>query len=774
MAPVDTQAVGGLDRVGSVPLRAARDVAAHWMARNTTMEAYCGVFLTCKFICRKYPGFAYGRRAYGAYEPLGDLARPVFRSAPGRLSAQSTRDVLRLRARQRVLTVPGMPLSRTPSTPRMTGRHRRSRGAGAAAAVAARLALCALLALLGATAPVAAATDHIIERAVFEDVSGTMGIDDVVGQRFETVGPLLTRGYSRSVHWMRLTVRPADDGGDLVLRIRPTFLDSVTLYEPLAGGAGGWRRDTTGDRTPHAERSFSGIALGFRIQPSADQRTVYLRLETTSSSVLNVSALGADAADIAEWRLGFAHAAFFGMMGLVLVWAVGNLLQRPEPVMGWFVVAQAAYIGYAMALTGHLAPLLPGPLSGHADWLTSFLVCLTPLLAMMLHRAIWLPLEPPALIVRLAHGLIFASAAIILLFLSGQATTLAMQVNAVLVLSAAPFLLMLAFSNLRPSPYGRVMLRSVYGFQAMSLVVSMLPLLGVFDAVEWSLHAPLTHGLIYTALMFGLLQQRGRRLLEEARRAQRSLGDLRGALDREQRRRQAQDRFMAMLTHEIRTPLSVIGLNIGDRHADGERLDAIRQALADANAIVENCMIADRLDHDQAIAGADIVAVDGLIAESIGRLRATDRVRLRIGAVGAITSDRRLVEISVANLLDNALKHSAPHRPVTVRLDRRTDGGADGVAIAFENAPGRAGFPDPDKVFDKYYRASGAHATAGSGLGLYIVQGIAGLLGGSVRYEVAGDKVRFVLWLPKHGPMADPARPAERGGGRGAQGWATA
>lgn len=640
----------------------------------------------------------------------------------------------------------------------MATRQRRARRFAArpctkALAMARRALLLALLMLLGVTAQAMAATDHIIERAVFEDVSGTMDIGEVVGQRFETVGPLLTRGYAQSVHWMRLTVRPAGDGGDVVLRIRPTFLDEVTLYAPAPETADGWRTDTTGDRTPYAERSVDQIALGFRISPSPDRQVFYLRIETTNSTILSVSALDADAARLAEWRLGYVHAAFFGMMGLVLVWALGHLLSRPEPAMAWFTVGHTAYVGFVLASTGYMALLLPAALSGHADWLTNLFLCTTPLLAMMLHRAIWLPLGPPAIIVRIGHGLILASVLVIVLFLSGLAPMLAMQLNALVALSAAPFLLLVAFSDLKLLIYGRKTLRIVYSLQALLMAASMLPLLGVFGAAEWSLNMPLVHGILYTVLMFALLQQRAQWQLEEAGRARHMLGDLRGALVHAQRQRESQDRFMAMLTHEIRTPLSVIGLNIDERHADAERLAAIREALAEANAIVENATLADRLDHDHTIAGDDIVAIDEVIAASIRRFNAVAGVRLRAGLVDAITSDRQLVETAVNNLLDNALKHSAPRFPVTVRLDDQSDGDAAGVAIVFENRPGRAGFPDPDRVFDKFYRASGTNATAGSGLGLYVVQGIADLLGGSVRYEPKGGMVRFVLWLPQRGPV---------------------
>ena len=69
------------------------------------------------------------------------------------------------------------------------------------------------------------------------------------------------------------------------------------------------------------------------------------------------------------------------------------------------------------------------------------------------------------------------------------------------------------------------------------------------------------------------------------------------------------------------------------------------------------------------------------------------------------------------------------------------------------NAVGKAGLPDAQRVFDKYYRAEGAHQRTGSGLGLYLVKSLAEHTGGGITHRVDTDaggapQAVFELWLP--------------------------
>jgi K+-sensing histidine kinase KdpD len=112
-------------------------------------------------------------------------------------------------------------------------------------------------------------------------------------------------------------------------------------------------------------------------------------------------------------------------------------------------------------------------------------------------------------------------------------------------------------------------------------------------------------------------------------------------------------------------------------------------------------------------------------------------------------TDRQLWFIVLNNLLENACKYAAPDTPIEIRMEMRDDtNGAAHLQLTVSNPPNQANWPDPEKIFDKYYRSPQARRQAGTGLGLYLVRNLMQVMGGQIDYAPTKDSVRFVLQLP--------------------------
>ena len=102
----------------------------------------------------------------------------------------------------------------------------------------------------------------------------------------------------------------------------------------------------------------------------------------------------------------------------------------------------------------------------------------------------------------------------------------------------------------------------------------------------------------------------------------------------------------------------------------------------------------------------------------------------------------------MTNLIDNALKYSLSDSGVNVKLESYNTGGASGFKVDVFNSPECVGWPDLNQVFKKYYRAEKSYRFTGSGLGLFLVFGLAQQMNAKLEYVPTESLIGFRLWLP--------------------------
>ncbi|MEI5098782.1 histidine kinase dimerization/phospho-acceptor domain-containing protein [Streptomyces sp. PmtG] len=212
-------------------------------------------------------------------------------------------------------------------------------------------------------------------------------------------------------------------------------------------------------------------------------------------------------------------------------------------------------------------------------------------------------------------------------------------------------------------------------------------------------------------------------------------------------------RFVADVSHELRTPLAAMTMVATVLDEDADRLppDAARAArtvsaeTARLTRLVDDLMEMSRFDAGVArlhLTEADLAAT---VRASLDLRGLTDRVELWLPAAAPALIDVRRVDVIVANLVGNALRHGAP--PVTVALT--TASGVAELTVA-DRGPGLP--PDAlTRVFDRFYKADAARARSeGSGLGTAIAWENARLHGGSIvaANRPEGPGAHFTLRLP--------------------------
>lgn len=214
------------------------------------------------------------------------------------------------------------------------------------------------------------------------------------------------------------------------------------------------------------------------------------------------------------------------------------------------------------------------------------------------------------------------------------------------------------------------------------------------------------------------------------------------------RQRDEQDRFLSMLSHELKTPLSVIHMTLGSLNIAPDVRARVIRAVGAMRRVIERCLQADRLRQGRVTASQQVIRIEVDLAAICADSSAPERCVLQSGTLPSCATDVQLFRVIVSNLIDNALQYGALNRPVEISASAAEQRQRPGIRIDVSNAPGAGGVPDPKRVFRKYYRGVAATSKTGSGLGLHIAEGFARKLGGSLTYQPTGDRVKFSLWIP--------------------------
>ena len=223
----------------------------------------------------------------------------------------------------------------------------------------------------------------------------------------------------------------------------------------------------------------------------------------------------------------------------------------------------------------------------------------------------------------------------------------------------------------------------------------------------------------------------------------------------------ARREFVANASHELRTPLFSLGgflELLADEDLDEETrrgfLMTAREQLERLTKLAADLLDLSRLDAGRMRLEWEDVALTEVahtLAEELAPIAEASGHPLRVDAgedAWARADEERVLQIGRA-LAGNALAHTPPGTPVTLRVRRRVDRAVLEVEDAGPGIPGE----HLARVFDRFYRVEGGHAS-GSGLGLAIARELAEHMGGDVRVTSQPGRTVFALTLP--------AAPAER------------
>jgi len=610
------------------------------------------------------------------------------------------------------------------------------------ASVRAALALGLALAAVAPSPAVAAGGYSLNQNVeVLTDAQGRWTLDDVrqapLAQRFEpSTQPVFNAGYTRVVHWFRVSLPAEAPAGDWLLEIGYPLLDFVDVYLPLPGD--GYRKVATGDQRPFAERLLQHRNLVVPLTLGAE-RTLYIRIETQSTLQLPLTLWSPQAfiekSQPEQYLLGLYY-------GIILVMGMYNLfaylLVRDTSYVYYiaYIVVQATLQAalngisaqYLFGATAYWTNLsLPLSLAGTILFATLFTHSFldTPRNLPVMNRALWglftfsvictvaIFVVPYAVSIRLTS--VLAGAMTIVFFATGlRALWVGVRAARFFMLAWAVYLL-------------AIQVRILLGFGLMpsNFLTLYSPQIG--SALEVTLLA------LALADRITLERQEKERLGRERAVAQAATA--------------AKSEFLARMSHEIRTPINAVtgftdlALRAGD---DAARLDYLRQIRSASRSLLT--IINDILDMSRVEAGKLALSIqDFQLRPLLAAVRelfapqADDKGLELAFTVGAevppvLRGDPVRLEQVLVNLVANALKFTERGRVgLSVTLEAATPQEAS-LRFAVGDTGIGIGPEQRARLFEPFSQAdeSITRRFGGTGLGLAICKQLVELMGGQI------------------------------------------
>ena len=237
------------------------------------------------------------------------------------------------------------------------------------------------------------------------------------------------------------------------------------------------------------------------------------------------------------------------------------------------------------------------------------------------------------------------------------------------------------------------------------------------------------------------------------------------ALQRERETAAQRERFIAVLGHDLRNPLSAInaGIEILNEPSGAANNASILGVMRRSSSRI-NELISDVLDFTRSRLGiglvverCDEIGLQEKLQQVVTELALTAPQRVIESAwniEGAVFCDGARLAQMLSNLVANAISYGAPGAPIRVRGEGCGHSEASALQIAVTNVVSQAVEPRVlEQIFEPFSPRSNRSPSDGLGLGLYIAAEIARAHDGLLKVDANGDEICFTFLMPRENSL---------------------
>jgi PAS domain S-box-containing protein len=246
---------------------------------------------------------------------------------------------------------------------------------------------------------------------------------------------------------------------------------------------------------------------------------------------------------------------------------------------------------------------------------------------------------------------------------------------------------------------------------------------------------------------------------QQTKELESAVDKLKKSLNREKELNTLKTKFIALASHEFKTPLSAIltSSELIVKYADlqqhkkrDEHASKIKTMIHHLNGMLDDMLTLENIETGKIVPDYSFFRLNALINKvmqtSKSFLRPEQELVFNNGSDELIYQDPKIIQIILSNLLNNAIKYSGEKGKIKVGVELTND------RIVFSVEDNGLGIPQNEQglIFKRFFRASNVVHQPGTGIGLNIVIGYVQGLGGTINYEsVENEYSKFYVQLPK-------------------------
>ena len=221
--------------------------------------------------------------------------------------------------------------------------------------------------------------------------------------------------------------------------------------------------------------------------------------------------------------------------------------------------------------------------------------------------------------------------------------------------------------------------------------------------------------------------------------------ELKKALAKEQELNELKTKFLSLVSHEFKTPLSGIltstillgKYKLTEQQEKREKhLETITNKVHYLNNILNDFLSVEKLETGKIKYKYDNFKLSKVVDEVIYNANMLLKVGQKIKYPEnideiSLIQDEKTIELSLSNLVNNAIKYSPENSVIEIGIKQ------DAFHTTFNIKDNGMGIPEADQknIFNRYFRAENALLTQGTGIGLNIIKSHLENIGGTITFE---------------------------------------